>query len=380
MIYADCNSGRGLYPEVADKISSLLGQHIANPSQILSPLGQQARELVEQARVDVADLVGADPNQVIFTSGATESCFQAILGCYLAREGKTKFIRFALEHPAVVEACETLKSLGGVSLQVIDSSNDGQVEIEDLYKKLDPQTFLVNLMAANNETGVCFPWQELALACSKNQIPFHCDITQWIARLPFSFRESKIDLVSFSSHKIGGPQGVGALVVRSGAKWKPAMPGGGQQNQQRGGTEAVVSIAGFGEAAKISKNKVAQSIARDKFESLVSKQLAGVEFVGKMHQRLPNTSLLIVENVAGNMLVESLAKKGIIISSGSACNLGAGSRALEQMGYSERQSRSAIRISFERDAKPEQAKTVAERLCQEASRIRLENIKELKNL
>lgn len=379
ILYADCNSGRPLCPEVAEKISSLLGQDIANPSQILSPLGKRAKELVELARVEVAQLVDSSPEEVVFTSGATESCFHAILGAFLAKKSGNKILSSALEHPAVSEACKTISEIAGLSQETIKANRDGEIFVDDFIKKIDHETFLVSLMAANNETGVCFDWTKLADHCAKQETVSHSDVTQWIGRLPFSFKNSKVDLASFSSHKLGGPQGVGALLVKKEASWISPMPGGGQEQARRGGTEPVLAIVGFGLAAKIRKNSLNSSAGvRDSFEKSLCDQ--GILVVGKNTKRLPNTSMLIVNGVGANELVQALAEKEIIISSGSACSQGSGSKVLQAMGYSETESRSAVRISFSEQTTHSQAAQLANTLVEQAQRIREKNILELRDV
>lgn len=376
MLYADCNSGRALYPEVKEKIISLLSQDLANPSLVFSPQAQNSRAIIQEARENIALLIDCEPEEVVFTSGGTESCFHAIMGSFLARASKDKIVTSALEHPAVLKACNTICELAPIKQEIIASNLEGEIFEDHFINKIDSQTFLVNLMGANNETGICFPWQGLAQYCTRKNILFHCDMTQWIGRLPFSFKKSKIDLVSFSSHKIGGPQGVGALIVKAGVHWQAPMPGGGQELGRRGGTEPVALIAGFGLAAKIRQKQLKyenDSSVRDYLES----KLNHVQIVGKNQNRLPNTSMFILEDVAANDLVQALAKKGMIVSSGAACSQGSGSKVLAQMGYSERQYRSAVRVSFLHEANLDQGKLLAGIINEEIIKIREKNIQEL---
>ena len=377
ILYADTNSGRPIYPEVADKLSFLYAQDLANPSQILSPFGKKAKLALGEAREKIADFIDCNKEEIIFTSGGTESCHLAVLGSLLGRAGGNKILSSNIEHPAVLEACRVAGALSDIKLELIKAQSDGFIRIEDFIEKTNSNTFLVNLMAANNETGICFSWEKLASELkSKQEVMFHCDMTQWIGKLPFSFKNSKIDLVSFSAHKLGGPQGVGALIIREGSKWKTPMPGGGQEQGRRGGTEPVVLIAGFGKAAELrKKNLITNSEVRDFFENQIKHKI-----IGKDLQRLPNTSMFIVEDVAANDLVEALAGRNIIISSGAACSKGAGSKVLECIGYSERESKSAVRVSFLHEATIEQAKELASAINEEVEKIRVRNLEEVARL
>jgi len=373
MINTDTNSGLPIREEVAKHISELLKKDIGNPSQLFN---QYSRDLIEKARNQIAKLVDAKPNEVIFTSGATESCFLAIVGTFLANIESFSYLLNSTEHSAVINAFEVVNSLKKITSEEIKSNREGQLDLTSL--KLNSPT-LLSVMSANNETGIKFDLESIAKKI--NPKIFFSDVTQSIGKEKFSFKNSSVDILAFSSHKIAGPQGVGALVVKEGTKWISPITGGGQEQGRRGGTEASILISAFGLASQLKEKELdTSSNARDSFEKELLENLDKIEVIGASRQRLANTTMLIIEDVSSVDLVKKLQEHDIVISAGSACTKGADSKVLKAMGFSERERRCAVRVSFDAKHSAEIGLKVARAMIEQAKLIRGKNLEELQSL
>lgn len=385
MIYADYNATGPMLPEVFQAMSPFLQEEFGNPSAGSSALGKRAKDAIEHARLQVAQLVGADSSEIVFTSGATESCFLAILGAYLANGSTGSLSCSAVEHPAVLEPLSLL-ALPPFCARMNRIALDPNGLISE--SSLPDDGILTSIMLANNETGILFPVREIAKAVRQKGELMHSDVTQAVGRIDVNFCELGLDLMSFSAHKIGGPKGIGALVVRRGTKWLSPLRGGGQEGGQRGGTESVAGIVGFGRAAELARERLSNYAAvriekiRDTFEELLQGELVDLVVHGESVPRLPNTSSIQIDGILGSSLVEKLAGKKILISAGSACHTGKlePSHVLLAMGLSTNSALSTVRISFGTLSKEEDAKGLSEAIVSEVRELRKRAIGELRTL
>jgi cysteine desulfurase len=326
-----------------------------NPSS-LHALGAAAREVVEEARESVARFVGASPEEILFTSGGTESDNLAMLGLAAANPEKKHVVISAVEHPAVRAAAEYLEAMGhGVTRVEVDA--DGLVSPNRLKEALRPDTALAAVMWANNEVGTVQPIAELAEVCREAGVPLHADAVQAAGRLQIDVSRVPVSTLALSAHKLYGPQGVGALYVREGVRLRPVLFGGGQEKGLRSGTENVAGIAGFGEAARLASEELEERVQHEEAlrEALISGAIAlpGVRLNGHREKRLSNNVHLSVEGVEAEALVLYLDALGYAVGSGSACaSHSAGHKAspiLLAMGRGEKEAFSAVRITVGKD-------------------------------
>jgi cysteine desulfurase len=348
-IYLDHNATTPVRPDAAAAVRDCL-ELVGNPSS-LHAFGRAARERREEARAEVAAAAGCAPSCVVFASGGTEANNLALRGA-LAASGGRHLVVAATEHEAVLQTAERLAS-EGARLTVLGVDPEGCVDLDELGASLRPDTALVSLMAANNETGALLPLVEVGRLCRERGVLFHTDAVQLFGKLPFRMDDLPVDLASISSHKIGGPKGVGALLVGAGAKLRSVVTGGGQERGLRPGTENLPGIAGFGAAARRAaselpreaprilalRNRLEQGILRDVPEAVVN--AAGAE-------RLPNTSNVTFAGTDGESLAVALDLEGIAVSTGAACNAGAAepSHVLRAMGRTRQQAGGSIRFSL----------------------------------
>jgi cysteine desulfurase len=347
-IYFDNNASQPLWQKAREAMLSAL-DNTGNPSSIHHE-GRAARKIIEQARADVAALAGAAPSDVVFTSGGTEANNLAMnatapLGC-------TSLIISAIEHPSVSAAAHAT----GLPVHELPVTAGGAVSPETLAEVLatTPGPALVAIMLANNETGVIQPVAELARLTHAAGGFLHCDAVQAAAHMPPDMALLGADMLSLSAHKLGGPQGAGALVLACGMEIKAQIMGGGQEQGRRGGTENTAGIAGFGAAASLAVGTISKSrgleILRDRLESRLKAMVPGVIIAGDTERRLPNTTLAILPGFRAETVIIALDLDGIAVSAGSACSSGkvGVSPVLTAMGFDDTTARSAIRISLGR--------------------------------
>ncbi len=344
-LYLDHNATTPLRPEATDAV--VAGMEVTgNPSSV-HRFGRAARRVVEEARFAVAELAGVDPSSVVFTSGATEANWAALSGAAVTRR-----LVSAIEHPSVLAA------EGCVPVPV---TRAGVIDLEALEGLLaaEPGPALVSVMAANNETGVIQPVAEVAAIAHGHGAMLHCDAVQAAGRLPLAPITGQAALVSLSAHKLGGPRGVGALIVGADAGWQPLLRGGGQELRRRAGTEAVASIAGFGAAARAASNDLDQvsrvGTLRDGMEDAVLADCADAVVHGRGSARLANTACISMPGVAAETQVMAFDLAGIAVSAGAACSSGkvTSSHVLTAMGVPEDQASTAIRVSLGLQTRPE---------------------------
>lgn len=344
-IYLDYNATAPIRPEVIDRVAEVMKEG-GNPSSVHGA-GRKAKARLETARRQIADLVSCKPQEVIFTSGGTESNNLALL----AFANKPQIIS-AAEHDSV------LAVQGDGSVKRVEVLENGQVDLDQLAALIDEceEPPLVSIMLANNETGVLQPVREItALVHEKGGI-VHTDAIQCIGKIPVSFRDLDVDMMSLSAHKIGGPQGQGALIVREGLAIQSIQKGGGQELGRRGGTENVAGISGFGLAAALAGGfdqlTAAEKLSelRNYMEQEIAAVSESVKIYGKKSARLPNTSCISMPDVGSELQVMNFDLAGIAISAGSACSSGKvkASHVLTAMGASEKDAAEAIRVSLGR--------------------------------
>lgn len=350
MIYLDNNATTRPLPKVIEAMNSALQDCWANPSS-KHALGQAAKSDLIAARGVIAAFVGAQPNEVVFTSGATEANVQVLNGV-LQRPGvPRRIILSCVEHAAFIKAAMRLRQ-DGVEVVLLPVDRAGQVEIAALNEALQQEAALISVMAANNETGVLQPIEEIAAIARQHQIPMHVDATQMLGKLPLSFAGWGIDLMSVSAHKLHGPKGVGALVIRKGLLWPPLMAGQ-QERGRRGGTENVPGIVGFAAAVHHANETLMPEAyrlngLRETFEAMLLQQVVGITIYGYSSTRLPNTVCLTIAGLSSDKILERLERKGIYASSGAACS-SAGtepSHVLLSMGVPSRVAMNAVRLSL----------------------------------
>jgi cysteine desulfurase len=350
-IYFDNNATTRVAPEVLDAMLPFLRDSWGNPSSIYG-FGRQLAKPLEAARERVAALINAEPREIIFTSGGTESINSAIHSALTAHPQKRHVLTTAVEHSASVKFCAHLKKLGfDITLLPVDS--EGRLDLHLMEKSIRPETAIVSVMWANNETGVLFPIEEVAAICRSKQVLFHTDAVQVPGKLKIDVKESGADFLSLSAHKLYAPKGVGLLYVKRGVKYHPYIIGGGQESGRRGGTENVAGIVGFGRAAELAMaylDEVNTRIRalRDKLEVGILNSIPGMVRNGSQLTRLPNTCNLSFEGIEAEGILLSLDEQGICASSGSACTSGSldPSHVLLAMGCDPARARASVRFSL----------------------------------
>jgi cysteine desulfurase len=352
-VFFDNGSTTRVDPRVVKAMLPYFTEHYGNASS-LHAFGTKAREAVENARKVIAERIGAKPQEIIFTSGGTESDNLAIKGVTLAK-GKGHIITSKFEHPAVLRTCETLEKQG-FEVTYLPISSEGLVSVEALERAIKENTILVSIMHANNEVGTIQPIKEIHELCKTRGILFHTDAVQSFTKTPLS--ASDADLISFSSHKIHGPKGVGALYVKEGIELKTQSEGGGHEFGKRAGTENVPGIVGFAKAVEISSKADITKITklRDYIIKRL-KEISGTRINGSLAKRLCNNINVTFDRVEGESVLLFLDSKGIAVSTGSACsskNLKP-SHVLMAIGLRPEQSHGTIRITLSRENTKEQA-------------------------
>lgn len=352
-IYLDTNASTPIAPEVREVMRPLLEEAYGNPSSA-HWAGTPARRVVEEAREKVATLLGAHPDEVVFTSGGSESNNTAIKGAVFARGvERSHLVTTATEHPATLESCRFLERMGA-RLTVIGVDHVGRSDPQSLAGALTEETVLVTIMHANNETGTVQPIPALAAEAKRRGALFHCDAAQSAGKIPVKVEDLDVDLLSIAGHKLYAPKGIGALYIRRGVQIEPLIHGGGHEGGRRAGTESALLAAALGEACRIAEEAVRRrdrlQEMRDRFfAGLVSKLGDRVLLNGHPTERLPNT---LNVSFVGQVGAEVLARlSGVAASTGSACHEGSVtlSPVLRAMGVSEEVGKGAVRFSLGRD-------------------------------
>lgn len=348
-VYMDSNATTPLLPEVLEAMRPYYLEQFGNASSIHHH-GQQARAAVERARESVAKLLSCRAAEIVFTSGGTESDNLALFGVLNPGDHA---ITSTIEHHAVLNAFKALEERG-VEVTYVDVDNSGLVHADSVRQALRPNTRLVSIMMANNETGVLQPVEEIGKLAAEASIMFHTDAVQAAAKVPIDVNKIGCHLLSISGHKMHAPQGVGALYVRKGTLLRPMLVGGNHERQRRAGTENLPGIVGLGKAAEIAlesfSNGNVQKIAamRDRLEAAILSQIEETGLNGKSVLRVPNTTNIHIDHIEGEALIIALDLKGLAVSTGAACSSGAiePSHVLTAMGLRPVQARASIRFSL----------------------------------
>jgi cysteine desulfurase len=350
-IYLDNSATTRVDDIVLEAMLPCFRENFGNASSV-HIFGQEARACVEAARRSVAELLGADTREIVFTSGGTESDNTALWGVFRSgyRSGN-HIITTKIEHPAILATCKALESAGAeVSYIPVDAS--GRVDPKAIEAAVRETTILISVMHANNETGVIQPIEEISEISRRSGIVLHTDAVQSVGKVPTSVGELGVDMLSMSGHKIHGPKGVGALYVRKGTKMVPFMTGGSHERKRRAGTENVPAIAGLGAAARLARERLPEmqkriGTLRDNLESQVLTKFSGTRVNGQLY-RLPNITNLSFESLDGESAVIALDLEGVAVSTGSACSSGAldPSHVLMAMGLRPEVVQGSLRFSL----------------------------------
>ncbi|HEY2625339.1 MAG TPA: cysteine desulfurase NifS [Candidatus Udaeobacter sp.] len=353
LIYLDNNATTQLDPSVIEEMLPFLKEHYGNPSSGYA-FAAKARRAVDLAREHLAALLRCEPSEIVFTSGGTESN-NTVINSALQFESRVKrVVTSAVEHSAVLHPCQDLAK-HGCEVTFVGVDRDGNVDLAELEAAILPETALVSVMWANNETGVLFPVEKIAEICRAKGVLFHTDAVQAVGKIPIHLRDTAINFLSLSAHKFHGPKGVGALYINRRTRFHPLIVGGGQESGRRGGTENVASIVGLGKAAELaaeylSVGKTQVPSMRDRFERAILERVSGASVNGAGATRIPNTSSFSFEGIESPAALLLLDRHHICCSAGSACRTGSheASHVLRAMESSGDGARRSLRFSFGR--------------------------------
>ena len=375
-VYLDYNATTPVDLTVLDAMLPYLSEHYGNANSIHS-MGQRARGAVDHAREMVARLLGAKSSEIVFTSGGTEADNLAIFGMLGASpKSGQHVITTAIEHPAVLNACQELERRG-VAATYVPVSPEGIVDPEDFRRALRPETVLISAMHANNELGTIQPIEEIGRIAAEADVYFHCDAVQSAGKLPIDVNALGVDLLSISAHKIYGPKGAGALYVRDGTPIEPQFWGGHHERDRRRGTENVPGIVGLGKAAELARSQMAEDSTRiralrNHLEAALVEKLPFARRNGPSETRVPNTTNVTFPGAGGEALLIALDLQGLACSTGAACSSGAvePSHVLLAIGLSPDDARSSLRLSLGRPTTAEEVEHAIDLITAAVERIR----------
>jgi len=349
LIYLDNAASTQIHEDVLNSMLPYLKEQYGNPSS-MHRYGRLAHKAIEKARKQIASLINAEPSEILFTSGGTESNNTALRGISM-KNPSSQIITSSIEHDAILEPCKKLTQ-NGFDVDYLPVNQFGMVECSDLENQISEKTSLVSIMFGNNEVGTIQPISEIAKICNEHKVPFHTDAIQAVGKIPIDVKELDIDLLSISSHKLYGPKGIGALYIKNGIDIDPVILGGGQEHGLRSGTENVASIVGFGKACEIAKNNLNENISqmkklRDTLVEKILNEIPKVILNGHPQSRLPNNAHFTFLGVNGEDLIIKLDEYGIAASTGSACSVNTqkASHVLQAMGFSHEQITGSLRLT-----------------------------------
>jgi cysteine desulfurase len=350
-VYVDNNATTKVAPEVFEVMLPYFSEYYGNPSS-MHFFGGQVQKKVDEARARVADFLGAEPSEIVFTSCGTESDNAAILGTLDSYPEKRHLISTRVEHPAVGNV-STYLGRKGYRITELSVDREGRLDLDELRESFTEETALVTIMYANNETGVIFPIEEIGEIVKARGTSFHTDAVQAAGKIPLNMKKSKLDMLSISGHKLHAPKGIGVLYIRKGTKFSPFLIGGHQEKGRRGGTENVPYIIGLGKACELAKKYLDEEntrvkALRDYLEAKLLEKIPNTLINGERVHRLPNTVSLSFEYVEGESILLLLSDLGICASSGSACTSGSlePSHVLRAMGVPFTAAHGSIRFSL----------------------------------
>lgn len=366
--YLDYNATTPVRSEVREAVIPFLGEDFANPSSLHSS-GRSVRKAVEKAREHVAELIKSEPDEIVFNSSATEGN-NTVLRCFRhpEDENRTHVITTAVEHPCVLNTSKYLRKKG-VDVSFLGVDKKGRINLEELEELITPETGLISVMMANNETGNIYPVQEIGRIAEKHGVLFHTDAVQGAGKIPLNVNEIKADFLSLSGHKFYGVKGSGALYIRKGLKLNSLLTGGHQEKGRRSGTENVPGIIGMGEAARLAAGEISEDRKRigklrDYFENRVLDEISDVTVLGDRENRLWNTSNMNFSFIEGEAMLLHLDHAGIAVSTGSACSSGnlKPSHVITAMNIDPEESHSSLRFSLGKKTTGEEIEYAIEKL------------------
>jgi cysteine desulfurase len=358
-VYADYNATTPLDPQVLEAMLPYLRDHFGNASSVHT-FGREARAAIDDARVRLAKLLGAQEGEIVFTGGGTEADNMAVFGTVRANRKRGRhIITSSIEHHAVLHACQYLEKTGECEVTYLPVSRECLIDPADLRGAMRPESVLVSIMSANNETGTIQPVKELAAICRERGVTFHTDAVQSFGKQPLNVNDWGVDLLSTAAHKFYGPKGVGALYIRRGTKLDPLLFGGSHENERRAGTENVAAIVGMAKAAELATAQMGEEQSRlfgliEKLGDSITRRIHGAHRNGHAGQRIGNTINFSFEGCEEEGLLLGLDLEGVAVSSGSACAVGSlePSHVLKAMGLPHELARAAVRFSFGKASTP----------------------------
>jgi cysteine desulfurase len=375
LLYFDNNATTALDPAVVEAMLPYLTEFYGNPSSAYS-FGSRVHRAIEHAREQVAASIGCEPREIVFTSCGTEGNNTAIASALAADRDRKHIVTTAVEHSATKNYCGQL-ARRGYEVTWLPVDELGRIDLRDAEAAIREDTAIVTVMWANNETGVLYPVEELARLAHAKGAFFHTDAIQAIGKVPVDVKNSPMQFLSLSGHKLHAPKGVGALFVDRRCRFTPLLIGGAQENGRRAGTENVASIVALGKAAELAGAFLEEELTvvkamRDRFETALLEQIPGAAVNGDPELRLPNTSNLHLPGVEGEALLVLLDKAGVCASAGSACTTGSlhPSHVLTAMGFSVARARSSLRFSFSRFNRMDEIERGIGIVCESVARLR----------
>lgn len=374
MIYMDHNATTPCDRRVMEEMQPYFNEKFGNPSSLYQS-ARTAKRDIEKAREQVASLLDCSPEEIFFTSGGTEADNWAIRGCAIKNKGR-HIITSKIEHHAVLNTCRFMEK-NGYEVTYIPVDRYGVVDIEELKKSINKDTFLITIMHANNEIGTIQRIKEISAIAKERGIYFHTDAVQTAGKIPVSVKDLGVDMLSLSGHKFYGPKGIGALYIRKGTKISPILYGGEQEKGRRAGTENVPGIVGIGKAAEIAKSEMEEEaervkLLRDKLENGIKDRIPEIIINGHPEQRLFNTLNMCIKYIEGEGILLHLDMEGICASSGSACTSGSlePSHVLLALGLPHEVAHSSLRLSLGKDNTEQEVNRVIEVLPGIAEKLR----------
>jgi len=353
IIYLDNNATTQLDPAVIEEMLPFLTKYYGNPSSGYN-FGRQVRQAIDLARERVAALLGSEPGEIVFTSCGTESNNAAVNSALRLDPNRRHVVTTAVEHSATQRHCEMIAK-SGCSLTVVGVDSEGNLDLEELERAISPQTAIITVMWANNETGVLFPVEKIAEIARRKRVLFHTDAIQTVGKIPIRLAGLTLNSLALSAHKLHGPKGVGALYVNKRSAFKPSMIGGSQEKNRRAGTENVASIVALGKAAEcaaaaLTEENVRVRAMRDRFESALLERVPDTFVNGSRTDRLPNTTNLSFAGIDSGAALVMFDRHQLCCSAGSACRTGAveTSHVLSAMKVPGERARASMRFSFGR--------------------------------
>lgn len=375
VVYMDNNATTSVAPEVLEEMLPFLREYYGNPSS-MHGFGGQVEKKIEEARERVAKLLGARPEEIVFTSCGTESDNAAIHGTLDRYPHQRHVVTTRVEHSAVLNLCRHIANRG-YRVTELSVDRQGNLDLGEVSRALTPDTAIVSVMWANNETGVIFPVKKIGAMCRERGIPFHTDAVQAVGKIPVDLKKLPVDFIALSGHKLHAPKGVGALYIRKGTKFTPLLLGGHQESGRRGGTENVASIVALGKACELARDHLEEEntrvcALRNRLEAGLLASCPDAVVNGDREHRLPNTTNISFEYVEGEAILLYLNEAGIAASSGSACTSGSlePSHVLRAMGIPFTAAHGSVRFSLSRYNTDEEVDYVLEKMPSIIERLR----------